>query len=381
MMFINFWYPADESSAVTEQPLKKRMLGQDFVLFRDSAGNAHCLSNTCTHRGGSLGDGKVKGDCIECPYHGWQFDGEGNCQRIPSLGIDAKIPGRTRIDTYPVVERYGLVFCFLGDLPESERPPIMDLPEWGKDGWTHTIQRFQFDIDYQRSMENGLDPAHNEFVHDTHGYSGDRDDYRTPDVVLEDTEWGTGFGTEIMAPPLPEKEMHKASGRSGDQVIWVGTGHEGVCSLWTFIHPSESMHLHQYAFETPIDENRTTIFLVNLRNVMLEDSHDERIMERNAYVAYQDRDVLDQLHPRHTPPTRTNEFFMPSDGAVGRYRERISDWEARGWRIDVEAVRQNEKTVAYAIPCPKRRQQKGWVVDSIPLLEATSDAQVTQQSA
>ena len=70
-MYINFWYPMARSDEVTDKPVKVRGLAQDFVVFRDSEGNAQCLSNTCTHRGGSLSGGKVAGDCIECPYHGW----------------------------------------------------------------------------------------------------------------------------------------------------------------------------------------------------------------------------------------------------------------------------------------------------------------------
>ncbi|MEO8443862.1 MAG: Rieske 2Fe-2S domain-containing protein, partial [Gammaproteobacteria bacterium] len=73
-MFINFWYTAGRSSDIGAEPVKRRMLGQDFVLFRDSNGSVHCLADTCIHRGASLGGGKIKGDCIQCPYHGWQFD-------------------------------------------------------------------------------------------------------------------------------------------------------------------------------------------------------------------------------------------------------------------------------------------------------------------
>jgi phenylpropionate dioxygenase-like ring-hydroxylating dioxygenase large terminal subunit len=373
-MFINFWYPAGESKDIGVEPFKTRMLGQDFVLWRDSGGKVHCLSNTCTHRGGSLGGGKVKDDCIQCPYHGWRFDGAGNCVAIPSLGPNPKIPTRTRIDAYPVVERYGLVFCFLGDLPEEERPPIMEIKEWGQDGWASTIQHYQFNINFQRSIENGIDPAHNEFVHDTHGFKGEWEDYRVPEVEMMETEWGTGFGERIKAPPLPEKEMQKASGRTEDAEIWVGTGHEGANNLWTFIHPSEHMHIHQYMYETPVDENRVKVWLINLRNFLQDADHDKRVMERNEYVVLQDRDVLEQLHPVETPSTNNNEYFMPADVCIGRYRERLAEWEARGWRIDVATVRANEKNTAYAIPSPERRTAKGWVLDEIPRVAATEAA-------
>jgi phenylpropionate dioxygenase-like ring-hydroxylating dioxygenase large terminal subunit len=118
-MFMNFWYPAEDSESVTNKPLKVNMLGLPFVLWRDEAGKAHCVSNTCSHRGGSIGDGKVVGNCVQCPYHGWLFNGDGECERIPSLGPIEKIPPRSPIDDYPVEERYGLIFVFLGDTPPT----------------------------------------------------------------------------------------------------------------------------------------------------------------------------------------------------------------------------------------------------------------------
>ncbi|MEO8444455.1 MAG: Rieske 2Fe-2S domain-containing protein, partial [Gammaproteobacteria bacterium] len=114
-MFINFWYPAGRGMDITGSPVRRRILAQDFVLWRDAAGQAHCLANTCIHRGGSLADGKVRDGEVQCPYHGWRFAGDGQCTAIPSLGKLARIPGRARVDAYPVAEKYGLVFVFLGD--------------------------------------------------------------------------------------------------------------------------------------------------------------------------------------------------------------------------------------------------------------------------
>lgn len=371
-MFINFWYPVCQSSTLADKPLKRSMLGLDFVIFRSADGEAHCLSNTCVHRGGSLGGGQVKGDCIQCPYHGWEFDGDGQCRKIPSLGRDGKVPARARVDAYPVQEKYGLVFAFLGDLPEQERPPVLKIAEYGEDGpadgWAATIQEFEWGFDYRRSMENGIDPAHNEFVHDTHGYSGNRDDYKINPPELIHTKWGTGFWGKRMAPPLPEKKMRAASGRTEDAVIHGGTGHVGVNMIWTHIHPTAEMFIHQYLFECPIDDSNTRLFLVNLRNFLTDKKDDERMMSRNEYVATQDRDVLLDVHPVITPATRTRELFVADDSPIDAYRNKLKEWEARGWRIDVETVIRNSRKVAYAIPCPARRHTKGWVLDSVPMI-------------
>ena len=383
-MFINFWYVAGRAEEFTDQPLKRRMLGQDFVLFRDGQGVARVLSNTCTHRGGSLAGGKVKGDCIQCPYHGWQFDGEGRCQKIPSLGPGAKIPARTRVDAYPTDERYGLVFAFLGDLPEAERPPILEITEYGADGpregWAATIQNFEWAFDYKRSMENGIDPAHNEYVHPTHGFSGTRDEYAMPAPALEETEWGWGFWARRLAPPLAEAKMREASGRTEDAVIEAGTGHHGVASIWTFIHPTPKVHIHQYLYETPIDGSHTRLYLVNLRNFLTDAADDERMKTRNEVVALQDRDVLLEMHPVQTPETNNHEYLVGADSPIAKYREKLKQWEERGWRIDMETVERNSKRVAYAIPSPARRELKGWVLDAVPLLPAQSAASQVKAS-
>ncbi len=372
-MFINFWYVAGRSDTLTDQPIKRRMLGQDFVLFRDTDGHAHCLSNTCTHRGGSLAGGRIKGDCIECPYHGWQFDGSGRCVRIPSLGANGRVPGRARVDAYPTIERYGLIFAFLGDLPEAERPPLMEIPEHtGSEpdaGWRATIQHFDWDFDYRRSIENGIDGAHNEYVHPTHSYSGERDTF-VPAPELVHTEWGTGFWVEREAPPLADEKMRAASGRHKDAVIRAGTGHHGISSLWTFIYPTPDIKIHQYLYETPIDSGHTSLYLVNLRNFMLEPEHDERMKYRNENTAGQDRDVLMDVRPTLTPESRSKELFVPSDGTIAAYRDKLTEWEARGWRIDTDEVERNRLKVAYAIPSPARRESKGWILDPIPTLPA-----------
>ena len=372
-MYINFWYPAEESARITDKPVHVRMLGQDFVLFRDSSGKVNCLSNICSHRGGWLADGKVKDDCIECPYHGWRFDGAGACQRIPSLGPDARIPPRAKVDSYPTEERYGLIFAFLGDLPEDERPTIMPIDEYGAPGWAATLQRFEWNNEYKRSTENALDPAHNEFVHPTHGFSGARDDYYVPELTVRNEAWGVSFMTTYFSPPLKDERMKKASGRSTDAVMEAGSGTHGPSCNWTHIHPTPTSAIHQYSYKTPIDESHVRSFLVNMRNFLPESDHDRRFMERNVVVAEQDAAVLSRIRPVVTPDTRTKETFVPADKVIAAYRDKLKEWEALGWRIDSESVRRSEGKVAYAIPSPSRRREKGWAIDPIPLIKPARD--------
>ena len=150
------------------------MLGQNFVVFRDSEGNPNTLHDICIHRGASLSEGLIKKDCIQCPYHGWQFDGKGECKKIPSLGKDAKIPKRAKIDAYPTEEKYGIVFAFLGELPKSQRPPIMPIEELDDEGVGGKLLNLRGENQLRTFNRERSGCNTHEFVHPTHGHEGRR---------------------------------------------------------------------------------------------------------------------------------------------------------------------------------------------------------------
>jgi len=374
-MYINFWYPMLTTEALTDKPVKVKALGQDFVIFRGDDGEAKCVGNTCTHRGGSLSNGKIAGNGIQCPYHGWEFNGDGHCTRIPSLGPNPKIPSRTRIDAYPVQEQHGMVFAFLGDLPEEERPPIIDVKEWGQEGWTSTLQTYTVKCNYERSIENGIDPAHNEFVHDTHGFEGENQEYKIGEMrIVQSSDWGQGFWHTFNAPTLPdEAEFKGVREEAGD--LEVGTGYHGPSHVWTYIHLSDTDWMHQYLIERPIDEDNSEIFLLCMRNCYTDEKFDQNVIDRNQYVAEQDVVIVENLRPMITPDTNTKEFMLPADKCIVLYRESLKEWEEMGWKIDSDAVAATENKVAYAIPSPARREQKGWVLDAIPLQKPRAEAE------
>ncbi|MEO8444062.1 MAG: aromatic ring-hydroxylating dioxygenase subunit alpha [Gammaproteobacteria bacterium] len=351
-MYINFWYAATTSESVADTPLRVRMLGQDFVLFRDSSGAIACLADTCIHRGASLGHGKVKDGCIQCPYHGWRFDRDGRCTLIPSLGAGARIPARARVDAYPVVERYGLVFAFLGDLSEEQRPPIVEIPEWNQAGWRTMLYVYDWSAHFQRSVENSLDAPHVDFVHDFGGLSN------------------TSFKLE------PERSVVEERGAWGAvHLIETKTqlfehGHSGVSHTWTWLTfgkaPNSPKFLF-YTFITPVDETRVRRFLIQARNVQLDPKVDEQLRPANDSAEREDRVVIEKLRPAESPTDTQHEFMVADDAIMVRYRERLREWEQRGWRIDTEAVNRQRQRFAFAIPGPTRRQGGSWVLDPIPL--------------
>jgi phenylpropionate dioxygenase-like ring-hydroxylating dioxygenase large terminal subunit len=368
-MYMNFWYPVAASDQVTnERPVRARILTLDFVAFRDAAGRAHVLADTCVHRGGSLGKGKVRGDTVECPYHGWQYAGNGHCTAIPTLAPDEKPPARAKVDSYPVQERYGIVFAFLGDLPEEERPPLWDMTEYDDPAWrANKLTIFDVNCYYERSIENGLDPAHNEIVHPKQGAPGMRQDVRGKPIEVEDIG---EFGSRFMIPFTQPEQGAMGKGMERDsRYLRAGSGHLGPNQLVTWLQFSKDSIFHQYFFEAPIDENRTRIFFVNMRRFMLGPEHDERIMKVNMEVAQEDINILLDLNPVRTPHSTTLELLLPADRPIVRYRQFLNDWERRGWRLDLKRLRELRGDVAFAIPCPDRRLHKNWVLPPAPLMK------------
>jgi phenylpropionate dioxygenase-like ring-hydroxylating dioxygenase large terminal subunit len=378
-MYINFWYPIARSEEIAaDKPLRVNLLGLSFVAFRDDDGAAHVLADTCVHRGGSLGDGVINNGRVACPYHGWQFDGTGKCMHIPSLA-NGKIPARAKVDAYPVQERYGIVFAFMGDLPEAERPPLYDIEEYGTEGWKTQLYVIDVACNYERSIENGLDPIHNEFVHPAQGAPMLPAEQQCSPMPMEDIPWGSKFYLAFPAKKEVNTELNPQ--KTGKRIGAAGSWFQGPNQLVTWIDISAENSFHQYLFEAPVDEGHTRIFFVNMRSWLLEDEHDARIEKPTLDIVNEDRVILERLQPVRTPPTNTKEILVPGDTVVLRYREWLAEWDANGWRIDFDRLQAEKGGVAFTIPSPGRRESANWVLDTVPLQAGGEQAKARRKLA
>lgn len=145
-----------------------RYFGQDLVLFRTETGQATVLDAHCPHLGAHLGvGGKVVGECIECPFHAWRFDGAGQCTEIPYS--DKPIPKRAATKSWPVVDRNGAIFVWHdadGGAPDWEVPTIEAV---GDSGWTDWYPSCLEGVAThpKEIVENVADKAHFPTVHRT----------------------------------------------------------------------------------------------------------------------------------------------------------------------------------------------------------------------
>jgi len=154
---------SEDLKAGEVKPLK--VLGQDLVLFRSESGQAAVLDAFCPHLGAHLGHGgKVCGESIECPFHAWQINGQGEVTKIPYA---SKIPARARTTCHEVREHSGLIMLWhhhKGEAPSFEVPKI---DEYYSEKYTE-YRDFHLNLrtHIQETAENGVDTAHLHVVHE-----------------------------------------------------------------------------------------------------------------------------------------------------------------------------------------------------------------------
>ncbi len=163
------WYLFSASAALTHGPVSKAMLGRRLVAFRTQSGHAVVMDGNCAHLGADLGCGKVVGETIQCPFHGWRYGTDGICKHTPVVAFGtarpaANVPPYARLQTYPVVERHGYLFFFNG------REPLFPLPFfWGEDPDRFVagkIFTYTADCNWYMSSSHAFDMQHFASVHD-----------------------------------------------------------------------------------------------------------------------------------------------------------------------------------------------------------------------
>jgi nitrite reductase/ring-hydroxylating ferredoxin subunit len=206
-----YWQPAALAEELpADRPIKAvRLLGQDVVLFRDDKGVLGLIDRDCPHRGADLAFGRIEDGGLRCLFHGWLFATDGRCIDTPAEPAGSTLCDRVRQRSYPVCERNGVIFAFLG---EGEPPPFPALDCFvAPDSHVFAFKGY-LHCNWLQALEVGVDPAHASFLHrffedeDTggaygrqfRGASADSDmpmtavlrDFPRPRIEIEPTEIG-----------------------------------------------------------------------------------------------------------------------------------------------------------------------------------------------
>lgn len=192
-----YWQPVALSEEIPDgaPPLHVRVLGEDLVLFRDDRGILGLIGLRCPHRGTDLSYGRIEDGGLRCVYHGWLFDKEGKCLEQPGEPLDSRFSDKISLLAYPVIERAGLVFAYMG----SDEPPLLPNYEFLDLGEEHVfVTKFFHECNYLQGHEGNIDPQHLATLHyvlpDAAVQAGVRWDSKgidvAPQMEVEETDYG-----------------------------------------------------------------------------------------------------------------------------------------------------------------------------------------------
>lgn len=161
----NAWYMAAWSTDLTPGTLIARtLLDEPLVLFRTEDGDAAALFDRCPHRFAPLSRGQLKGNVIECGYHGLCFDRNGACAHNPHN--PGGIPPRAQVQSYTVLERQGIIWIWMGAPEKADASLAPDFPWLDDETHWHTVRGYLLTpVNYLLSIDNLMDLTHPEFLH------------------------------------------------------------------------------------------------------------------------------------------------------------------------------------------------------------------------
>ncbi|MBY4108205.1 Rieske 2Fe-2S domain-containing protein [Rhodococcus fascians] len=287
-----YWHPVASAEALVAGALPERtqVLGENLVVFRDGQGRPGVVVERCAHRGSSLHYGRVEEDGIRCCYHGWKYDVEGHCLDQALEPDGGRKRDKVRQPWYPVQERYGLVFVYMGPPEHKPALPRFDALENPAEGESYfaswpiphaAITGMPSDFNWLQNYENAADPTHVTWLHSTHsGYQmlgtgtfGFPEQFFDPTTIsdritYERTEHGLkyihrfeqpddtgavadmGFMVELQLPNvfgLPDFVRVKPDARQ-DQVMWVVPSDDTSHRIFFSIRGGDPQRLTEFVF-------------------------------------------------------------------------------------------------------------------------------------
>ncbi len=259
-----FWQPihrAGDLAAGQARPIE--IMSERFTLYRGETGAPHVTEFRCPHRGTQLSAGWVEGDSIRCMYHGWLFNGAGQCTEQPAE--EKSFAAKIRIKSFPAREYLGLIFAYLG---EGEAPPFPRFSHMEEDGVLEVLSTEIWPCNFFQRIDNNGDTYHVPFVH-RGAYSASSTNQRSglPEIAKEESPWGT-------------------TGYASFAEGWRNVFQFFMPNVYAFRNPSpepECAWEDRMQWDVPLDDERSLEF--RLRRLPLAGSAAETFRQRQAAAA------------------------------------------------------------------------------------------------
>ena len=262
-LFRRYWIPAllaDDLGGRDCTPVRVRLLGEDLVAFRDTAGKIALIREACPHRGASLFLGRNEEHGLRCVYHGWKFDVEGNCVDMPSEPGDSTFKSKIHANCYPGLELGGLIWTYMGPRSLTPAPPELD---WAvvPDNQRFLTRRLE-ECNYLQALEGGIDSSHVSSLH--------RDAVLVSEKTKDSVLRGNGRGRELIradrAPKFDVKETDYGllitARRNADDNHYYWRATHWLMPFYTMVPPYGDSPLRGHAW-VPVDDEHCWVYSVS----------------------------------------------------------------------------------------------------------------------
>jgi vanillate O-demethylase monooxygenase subunit len=333
----NAWYPLTWSRNVTRNLASHRVLGSDLVVYRTESGEAIALDDVCPHRLAPLSMGKLKGDAVECGYHGMTFGTDGRCVRIPG---QKAIPANAKVPSYPLHEKMELVWIWPGDPDKADPALIYHLKQFDQPGWHAAYgDALRIGTNYLNLADNLCDPSHVSFVHlSTLGNSA------SEDVPVEHSfdENGVLVWRWIKdAAPIPL--FAKYGNFHGNVDRWHYYHYAAPCSAvidfgsadaGVIVDPEDrdqGLRIFACHFITPVDDHVCIDHWLHVRNFARDSADVDERLHADFRIAFnEDKEILERIEAVEQNKPQIKRIRLGIDAAPQRMRRIVERMVTEG---------------------------------------------------
>ena len=333
MTFVrNAWYVAGWSRDFGRALTSLTIMDEDIVFYRTEAGQVVALTDECPHKRLPLSKGQLKGDAVQCGYHGMTFGCDGKCLRIPG---QSNLPSSAWVRSYPLHEARGIVWIWMGAAEKADPALVFDMAEFDDPRWKpHYGDALQLESNYLPVADNLCDPAHVSFVHPT-----TLGNPASEDVPIDCVREGRTVVTSRWIRDAPPVGFFKAFGNfQGNVDRWhyyylhaprVAVIDFGSAAAEDAIGEDErdrGVRLLALHFLTPVSETRTVDHWMHLRNIGLDDAYlGERMNEQFRLAFNEDKEILEAIQAREARPPARRPVKLAIDRGPNYLRRIINE--------------------------------------------------------
>lgn len=330
----NAWYPLAWSRDIGTILATRRILEEDLVVYRKTDGGVAVLEDACPHRLAPLSLGTLRGDAVECGYHGLTFDCSGQCVHAPGL---ARPPASFQVRSYPVAERMGMVWVWMGKPELANQDDILQLPQYDDPAYSVVEgDALLVQANYLNLADNLCDPTHVVFVHKTTLASAAGQETR-----VEHERRGNEVVTwrwVLDGPLIPVFEGLKDFGGNVDRwhyyhfhapsvaVIDFGSSKAGTGAPEG--NRGDCIQMYACHFITPVDQRTCVQHWLVLKNSPADPVVDERLKANLRTAFDEDKRVLEAIQRNEDKPRQWRRIPLGIDASSIKMRRIVDEMAA-----------------------------------------------------